>query len=248
VQRIRCSQDQVNWTPCGSVFRRIPEWVSRRVPGVAGLWAPDISHFAGLYHLYYSGSPLGSQRSVIGLATNTTLDPADPSYRWVDRGEVLQSAPGDDFNAIDPNILIDAGGGIWLTYGSYWSGIKQMQINPRSGGLLANSARFALATRPGVPNNPIEGAAIIHHGNFYYLFVSIDYCCNADNVTDNYKQAMGRATTPNGPFVDMNGTAMMDGGGTVILAAQGRWNLLAAELLTWTRRPARACSPSTPSG
>ena len=178
--RIRCSQDEVNWTSCGSVFSQMPAWVQLKVPGASYLWAPDISYFGGLYHLYYAGSTAGSQRSVIGLATNTTLDATDPNYAWVDAGEVLGSAPGDAFNAIDPNIAIDAAGNVWLTYGSYWSGIEQVQIDSKTGMVLANSGRYALATRPGVPNNPIEGASIVRHGDFYYLFVSVDYCCDAD--------------------------------------------------------------------
>jgi arabinan endo-1,5-alpha-L-arabinosidase len=75
-----------------------------------------------------------------------------------------------------------------------------------------------------VPNNPIEGASIVHHGDFYYLFVSVDYCCDANVSDDNYKEAVGRSASPQGPFVDMDGTPMMNGGGTVILEAQGTWN------------------------
>jgi hypothetical protein len=74
---IRCSQDRVNWTACGHVFDQPPAWVTNRISGMRGLWAPDISYFNGLYHLYYAGSTMGSQASVIGLVTNTTLDPAD---------------------------------------------------------------------------------------------------------------------------------------------------------------------------
>ncbi len=105
---IRCSTDRVNWKACGQVFTEIPAWVQKALPGIGGLWAPDISYFNGLYHLYYVGSWLHTQTSVIGLATNTTLDPADPAYKWVDRGQVLGSHAGDDFNALDPNIFIDA--------------------------------------------------------------------------------------------------------------------------------------------
>lgn len=223
---IRCSRDKVNWTACGSIFpAAMPAWVVAKVPGIAGLWAPDVSWFNGAYHVYYAGSTLGSQRSVIGLVTNTTLDPTDPDYHWVDQGEVLASAPGDDFNAIDPNILIDTDGSIWLTYGSYWSGIKQRQIDSSTGMLLAsNSTRYNLATRPGVSGDPIEGASLVHHGSYYYLFVSIDYCCNQNIDTDNYKEAVGRSSSPHGPFVDENGTSMMNGGGTVLLQGDGTWN------------------------
>lgn len=223
---IRRSQDKLNWTICGAVFPvTMPEWVKENVPGVVGLWAPDISLFNGEYHVYYTASVLGSQQSVIGLATNTTLDPADPVYKWVDRGLVLQSRPGDDFNALDPAIFVDSDGSVFLNYGSYWTGIKQRQIDPETGMLLAsNTTRYDLATRPGVPHNPIEGASIVRHGNFYYLFVSVDYCCERNIAENNYKQAVGRSTNPHGPFLDEVGTAMMNGGGTVLLQGNGTWN------------------------
>ena len=221
---IRCSQDRVNWTACGHVFDQPPAWVTKRVPGMQGLWAPDISYFNGLYHVYYAGSTLGSQASVIGLVTNTTLDPADPAYAWVDQGEVLESSSADDFNAIDPNILVDADGRVWLNYGSYWTGIKQHEIDASTGHLSStNPVRYDLAERPYTPIDPIEGSSLVARNGYYYLFVSMDYCCNPSYLTDNYKEAVGRATSPHGPFVDMSGTPMLSGGGTVLLASTPQW-------------------------
>jgi arabinan endo-1,5-alpha-L-arabinosidase len=223
---IHCSGDKVNWTLCGSVFPQgIPAWIKARVPGVVGLWAPDISHFDNEYHLYYNASVLSSQRTIIALATNTTLNPADPDYKWVDHGVVLASNEGDDFNALDPNILVNSDGSVWLTYGSYWSGIKQRQIDPATGMLMADdSTRYNLATRPGVPDDAIEGASLVQHGGFYYLFVSVDHCCEQTMAEDDYKEAVGRSKSPHGPFVDEAGTAMMDGGGTVLLKSNSAWN------------------------
>jgi arabinan endo-1,5-alpha-L-arabinosidase len=220
---IRCSSDRVVWAACGGVFSQTPQWVRDKVPGVGALWAPDIAFFNGLYHVYYAGSTQGSQRSVIGLATNTTLDPGDPAYSWVDGGEVLESQPGMDFNAIDPNILVDQDGSVWLTYGSYWSGIKQMQIDAKTGLIMPGAPRYDLATRPWVSGNPIEGASVVQHGGFYYLFVSVDHCCESSLADDDYKEAMGRGTTPHGPFAAMDGTPMLLGGGTVILEGNGNW-------------------------
>ena len=222
---IRCSQDKVNWTLCGSVFPAgMPAWIEQKVQGVTGLWAPDVSYFNDEYHVYYNGSTLGSQQTVIGLATNITLDVSDPAYRWVDRGLVLQSKAGDDFNALDPNIFIDSDGSIWLNYGSYWSGIKQSEIDPETGLLASNSTRHDLAARPAVFDNAIEGASLIRHGGYYYLFVSVDHCCEPATAQDNYKQAVGRSTSPHGPFLDEAGTPMMIGGGTVLLQGDETWN------------------------
>jgi arabinan endo-1,5-alpha-L-arabinosidase len=223
---IRCSADKLNWQLCGAVFNQIPAWVQAAVPGISGLWAPDISFFDGLYHLYYAGSLFATNTSVIGLATNSTLDPSDPAYQWVDQGEVLSSSSADDFNSIDPTILIDSDGSIWLTYGSYWTGIKQRQIDPTTGKLVAaNSTIYSLATRPGVQFNPIEGSSLVHKENYYYLFVSFDDCCNPDPFKDTYRIMVGRGASPHGPFSDMKGTDMMQGGGTQLLAGNGAtWN------------------------
>jgi arabinan endo-1,5-alpha-L-arabinosidase len=223
---IRCSSDKVSWQLCGAVFTQIPAWVLAQVPGIGGLWAPDISFFNGLYHLYYAGSIFATNTSVIGLATNTTLDPTDPVYQWVDQGQVLGSSSVDNFNAIDPNILVDTDGSAWMTYGSYWTGIKQQQIDPLTGKLLgSNPTVYSLATRPGVQFDPIVGSSLVHKGNFYYLFASFDDCCNPNPYVDTYRIMVGRGTSSNGPFTDLGGTPMMQGGGTQLLGGNGiTWN------------------------
>ena len=222
---IRCSTDKVNWSLCGSVFPGgMPSWASQLIPGIQGLWAPDISYFNGEYHVYYAGSTFASQRSFIALATNKTLDPGSPNYKWDDRGPVMVSNPGDDFNAIDPTILVDTDGSVWMTYGSSHTGIKQRQVDPASGQLIvANCTCYSLATRPGVQGNPIEGPSLVRHGKYYYLFVSMDYCCDNFNTTIAYKEAVGRSTSPHGPFADASGTPMMNGGGAVLLQEDSAW-------------------------
>jgi arabinan endo-1,5-alpha-L-arabinosidase len=69
---IRCSIDKVNWQLCGAVFNQVPAWVQENEPGITDLWAPDISFFNGLYHVYYAVSIFATNTSVIGLATNNT--------------------------------------------------------------------------------------------------------------------------------------------------------------------------------
>ncbi len=99
---IRTSTDLRTWTLAGYVFDKLPDWASREIPRARGAWAPDISSFNGKYHLYYSVSTFGSRNSSIGLATNKTLDPHSPDYKWTDEGMVLRSYQDkDDWNAID---------------------------------------------------------------------------------------------------------------------------------------------------
>src|ERR1017187_1141609 len=121
---IRCSQDLHAWHNCGSVFAQIPEWIRKESPETKELWAPDVSFFNGEYHLYYAFSVFGKNTSGIALLTNKTLDPSRADFRWVDRGLVLRSRLEDDFNAIDPNLILDDKGQPWLAFGSFWDGIK----------------------------------------------------------------------------------------------------------------------------
>lgn len=117
--QIRKSTNLITWQYVGTVFDTIPDWVSRAVGPLSDLWAPDISYWKGLYHLYYVGSQFGTNTSVIGLATSTTLDPTSKAYHWVDHGLVLGSDESDDWNAIDPNLAFDARGKLWLDFGSF---------------------------------------------------------------------------------------------------------------------------------
>ena len=64
--------------------------------------APQVSFFNNRWHLYYAVSTFGSQGSVIGLATTTSLDPSNASYGWTDQGLVLASNASLNYNAIDP--------------------------------------------------------------------------------------------------------------------------------------------------
>jgi arabinan endo-1,5-alpha-L-arabinosidase len=221
---IRCSTDKIAWTACGYVFTTLPSWISASVPQATEIWAPDVSYFNSLYHVYYAVSSFGSNVSAIGLVTNTTLDSTDPNYNWVDQGLILQSSGSDNFNAIDPNILIDAGGNVWLTYGSFWTGIYQQQINPATGQIQSGSATYHLAERAStVANDPIEGSSLIYENGFYYLFVSWDYCCETNPSESDYKIVVGRGTSPNGPFTDESGVDMAAGGGTILLQGDATW-------------------------
>ena len=62
---------------------------------------------------------------------------------------------------------------------------------------------------------------MIKKGSYYYLFASFGYCCASTAQADTYQIAVGRSTSPTGPFVDMNGTAMTSGGGSILLEGNG---------------------------
>jgi arabinan endo-1,5-alpha-L-arabinosidase len=220
----RTSKDLVNWQVRGRVFEAIPEWALAAVPGARGLWAPDIAWFNNRYHLYYSCSTFGSNRSVIGLAVNATLDPGSSEFRWRDQGLVVASQPGDDFNAIDANHFIDREGRHWLALGSFWSGLKLFPLDPATGKLMQGDTRkYSLAARPAPQGGPgaIEAPYMIERDGYYYLFASFDYCCKGVNST--YYVAVGRSRQVTGPYVGRDGRSMADGYGTVVLEGDRRF-------------------------
>jgi arabinan endo-1,5-alpha-L-arabinosidase len=216
---IRTSTDLLNWTRNGAVFPVMPSWAKEQVPGTVGIWAPDVSVTNGEYRVYYSISTFGKNRSAIGLATTSRLDPSAPGSGWTDKGPVIQSRPEDDFNAIDPNIFTDAQGRQWMTFGSFWSGIKMIAIDPETGMRAAGDDTIhSLARRPSP--GAVEAPFVIRRGGYYYLFVSFDSCCRGANST--YNTVVGRSASPTGPYVDRDGTPMMESGGTMVLpSAQG---------------------------
>jgi arabinan endo-1,5-alpha-L-arabinosidase len=211
----KTSRDLHAWRAAGSAFGTAnPAWIAKEVPGASDLWAPDVSFFGGLYHLYYSASTFGSNASCIGHATRPSLS----SGAWSDRGSVLCSNHGakDDWNAIDPNIVLGEQGEPWLVFGSFWSGIKVVAL--KQDGSRKDGEVHALASRNG---GAIEGPFVVRRCGYYYLFVSFDRCCNGADSTYNLR--VGRSRELLGPYLDRQGKAMMQGGGTLLLEGAGRY-------------------------
>jgi len=220
---VRSSTDLAKWNNSGAIFSALPSWIKDALgQTIADLWAPDISFVNGTYRLYYSGSTFGSNHSVIGLATNVTLDRQSGAYQWVDKGLVIESnAKGgskDDWNAIDPNVITDADGNWWLVFGSFWSGIKLRRLDTATGMLSsADTKLYSLAAHSG----GIEAPSIIVHNGYYYLFVSYDACCKG--VDSTYRTMVGRASAITGPYTDADGKAMLQGNALQLLAKNGRY-------------------------
>jgi arabinan endo-1,5-alpha-L-arabinosidase len=234
------STDMKSWKNEKPVFTSAPQWAVEAIPTFKGhIWAPDIAFYNGQYYLYYSVSAFGKNTSCIGLATNKTLDPNDPQFKWVDHGKVIQSIPGKtNWNAIDPNLITDEKGTPYLTFGSFWDGLKMVKLSPDAKSVAEDIDRIpTIASRksdpnaanpPSVDNNPvdaggnaIEAPFIFRKGKYYYLFASIDYCCKGVNST--YKTIVGRSEKITGPYLDRSGKSMSTGGGNILLAGDENW-------------------------
>ncbi|MEU6415164.1 family 43 glycosylhydrolase [Microbispora sp. NPDC046933] len=209
---LKTSPDRTAWRNAGVVFPGGAPWTTSYTGGSRNLWAPDISYHNGRYYLYYSASSFGSSNSAIFLATSTS----GASGSWTNEGMIISTNSSSGYNAIDPNLVIDDQGRWWLSFGSFWSGIKLIQLDPATGKRLDNTVR-SIAQRPG--STAIEAPFIFKHGGYYYLWASFDMCCRGASST--YRIMVGRSSSVTGPYVDRNGVAMTSGGGTQVLAGHG---------------------------
>jgi arabinan endo-1,5-alpha-L-arabinosidase len=211
------SRDLITWKPGPRVFSTFPPWITEVARGQRGyFWAPDVIYTNGEYYLYYAVSRWASRTSAIGLATNPTLDPADPAYHWSDKGIVMQSTMRDNFNAIDPSLMIDTDQRMWMAFGSFWSGIKLVELDPATGLRKMGAPLHALAAA-----KEIEAPYLYLHGTRYYLFVNWGLCCKG--VKSTYEIRVGRSARVTGPYLDKNGVDLAKGGGTLFLGKEGRF-------------------------
>ena len=224
------STDRQHWTlsregvlPNG----KIPAWTHDSVPGFeTHIWAPDVVKYRGKWYMGYSCSTFGKSTSAIGLLSNKCLSDKDG---WKDEGCIVASRGNrDNWNAIDPNFIIDEKGKPWMTWGSFWDGIQLIPLDktmhPKKGAKPQTIARrHAVGDASAEPNptskfagtNAIEAPFIMQHGGYYYLFVSWDYCCRG--IKSNYRVAVGRSKKVAGPYLDRDGKPMLEGGGTLLL-------------------------------
>ena len=229
------SNDRKTWTvkpePVMSV---IPKWTRDSVPGFrTHVWAPDVIQWHGRWWLAYSCSTFGRNGSAIGLLSTRSL----ASGLWEDQGCIVASREKrDNWNAIDPNFVIDDNDQPWLVWGSFWDGIQiapldstmhlkgSPQTVARRFNLNSQDAKASLPINPNPPKNPtsdyagpnaIEAPFIFKHDGWYYLFVSWDYCCQG--AKSNYRVAVGRSKTVDGPYLDSKGIDMRYGGGNLFL-------------------------------
>jgi arabinan endo-1,5-alpha-L-arabinosidase len=210
------SDDLIHWTYIGDAFSQTPAWVGN---ATNQFWAPAVKYMNGKYYMYYVAPNTVQGGSAIGVATATS--PAGP---WTDAGAPVVAPENNPYNGapgravIDPDVVQDDSGQLWISYGSFNGGISIRKLS--ADGLTSDpSSEQQIAV-----DNYYEGGNFFKHDGYYYLFVSNTNCC--DGPLSGYSVRVGRAQTPTGPFVDANGVSLntFSPGGTVAIAANGnRW-------------------------
>jgi len=210
------SPDLRDWSNAPAVYAgSYPSWVATwraEHPGNTFNfpWAPDVSYFGGQYHIYSSFSAFfGDNISCITHLTTSDVASGD----WVDHGPIVCTEGSERYNAIDADAGLDADGNPYLAFGSFWDGIQLIRLNAdgsRSGTEMTNIARAS----------EIEAPVLFRRCGYHYLFVTWGLCCPGEGRSVNelsYRVAVGRSTSIAGPYVDRDGRAMLDGGGTLLV-------------------------------
>lgn len=207
------SSDGVAWNDAAAIFPNGLNWWANYVPEHDGIdvWAPELKSYNGRSWLYYSISTFGSRVSAIGLTSATSVSAGN----WRDDGLVINTTNSNNYNAIDPDLVIAKDGAPWLVFGSWNSGIKLMRINPIT--MKPFGQLYSLASRSG----GIEAPTIVYRQGYYYLFVSVGVCCAGTDST--YRIAYGRASDIRGPYLDKNGNNMLSAGGSILDAGNSQW-------------------------
>jgi arabinan endo-1,5-alpha-L-arabinosidase len=217
------SGDLVHWEFVGDAFAGRPAGLAAPK---AFLWAPEPEYFNGRYYLYFTITDVADAHSpepgcdgdtAIGVATSASLaGPWQVSPKLVVAPR--RSGPGCSFHwTLDPKVVATPDGRKFIYYGSYGGGVFVQRLT--DDGLAATGA----AVRVGASGR-YEGAEVIQHGRYWYLIVSATECCNGPLT--GYALFVGRATRPEGPFLDRDGNDMAAAraGGTLLLAQNGnRW-------------------------
>ena len=240
------SKDRRSWIIQPTPFiEQLPEWTRDSVPGFRNhVWAPDVIRWNDRWWLAYSCSTFGKNTSAIGLMSSDRLNGQwrDEGCLVASKeGRDQWNAIDPAFVIDDNNKLWVSWGSFWdgiqlARVRSEELGVRSSEsaatpnsslLTPNSSLLTPNSKTIARRFRKGDPNAPenptsqfagrnaIEAPFILKHGGWYYLFVSWDYCCRG--AKSNYRVAVGRSKTVDGPYVDREGKPMTEGGGTLFL-------------------------------
>ncbi|KAE9375912.1 glycoside hydrolase family 43 protein [Stipitochalara longipes BDJ] len=200
------------WTIQGYV---LPDGSSIDNSGSDDPWAPDVHLVDGVYYLYYAVSTFGTQTSAIGVATSTTMNVGT----WTDHGSAgISSTSAKSYNAIDPNLIM-VGSTPYLNFGSFWDDIFQVKMSSSLTSTAGASSYNIEYNSAG--DHPCEGSYMFYYDDYYYLLWSHGICCDYETTLPaagaEYMIMMARSTSPTGGFVDKNGVAATDSGGSILL-------------------------------
>lgn len=148
--------------------------------------------------------------NIKGLIEKGTLKDVRPE--WFNLGGRYNNSQYP--NAIDPNLFYDAGGKLWMAYGSWSGGIFLLEIDKATGkalypgedGTTADGRMidryFGTKIAVGYTKSG-EGPYVVYHKESGYYFLYVTYGGLAADGGYNMRQF--RSKSPTGPYVDAKG-------------------------------------------
>ena len=165
---LRTSTDMVSWNYVSSFATqhddelKTSEVMAATGNGMTNIWAPDVVKVGDEYWMFYSCSASGSRNSCIALAKAS-----NPQGPFTYDGIVIQTSnsTASNMNAIDACIEYDQEGRMWMAYGSFFGGIRVVELNATTGYRKSQTDEGTLiASRPySIDNGSLEGPIIRYH-------------------------------------------------------------------------------------
>ena len=213
-KRMLVSEDACNWRVASTGVIPQPTWgtevyPSETNPYAFGVWAPDVVKIGNKWVYYYAfsgwGSPVG-----IGYATADNI-----SGPYTDHGKLFTWTEVGIQNAIDPQVVQNDDGSVWMVLGSF-RGIYLVRLTDNGLALYGGAAtqkdeKILIAGYPGEwDESTYEGSYIKKHGEYWYYFGSAGYCCEGSGST--YRVYAARSKSLFGPYIDDQGFPLTSSG------------------------------------
>ena len=200
------SKDLVNWEFKRTAFRNATK---PQIPGGGAFWAPEIRHINGKYVLYFSWAKWGD-----GDASYTAVATSDsPLGDFVNSKELLTK---EDFgsNCID-QFYYEEDNKKYMFVGSF--NVTELTDDGLS---VKRNENGTPTLKKQVCGKAFEGTNIYKKNGYYYLFASINNCC--DGERSRYKVVVGRSQDLLGPYLDKSGKDMINNAWELVLEGDGQ--------------------------
>lgn len=211
VKRTLKSNDLVSWYACSKHVINDKDR-SEITVRYKNIYAPQVCEVGGVRLLY-----VALHNSVADSAVGVFKENKDTGM-FEYHGVITSSQDvGGIPDSIDPDVVTDESGRVWLFYGSTL-GIHRLELNPDGLSVKDGASPVRIAGRDGYSGSTrddvFEGAYLYRRNGFWYLFASA-----GSYNTYHYRIVVGRSTTIDGTFLTKDGKKMLDGYGTTVLSS-----------------------------
>ena len=204
------SDDACNWKVATNSIITQPTWGKEVYPDMTnpyqfGVWAPDVIKIGGRWVFYYALSGWGKPAG-IGYGISDNIEGP-----YTDCGKLFTWKEVGIKNAIDPQVIIDDDGKVWMVLGSfqgiYLVRLAEDGLSLYGGAEEQNEKKILIAGYPGDwDGSTYEGSYIKKKGNKYYYFGSAGTCCEGGSST--YRVYCAVADKITGPYIDKDGAPL----------------------------------------